>query len=51
MIGIPAHLAHHFLTGRVRAILRDMEWAGNEIMRYLLIEYRRPGVETLEAKP
>jgi biopolymer transport protein ExbB len=51
MIGIPAHLAHHFLTGRVRAILRDMEWAGNEIMRYLLIEYRRPGVETMEAKP
>jgi biopolymer transport protein ExbB len=51
MIGIPAHLAHHFLTGRVRAILRDVEWAGNEIMRYLLIEYRRPGVEPVEAKP
>ncbi|HWZ93914.1 MAG TPA: MotA/TolQ/ExbB proton channel family protein [Opitutaceae bacterium] len=51
MIGIPAHLAHHFLNGRVRAILRDVEWAGNEIMRYLLIEYRRPGVEAAEAKP
>ena len=51
MIGIPAHLAHHFLTGRVRAILRDVEWAGNEIMRYLLIEYRRPGGEAVEAKP
>jgi biopolymer transport protein ExbB len=51
MIGIPAHLAHHFLTGRVRAILRDVEWAGNEIMRYLLIEYKRPGGETAEAKP
>jgi biopolymer transport protein ExbB len=51
MIGIPAHLSHHFLTGRVRAILRDMEWAGNEIMRYLLIEYRKPVVEAAEAKP
>ena len=51
MIGIPAHLAHHFLTGRVRAILRDVEWAGNEIMKYLLTEYRRPGVEAVEIKP
>ena len=43
MLAIPAHLAHHFLTGRVRAIVRDMEWAGNEIMRYLLTEYRSAG--------
>jgi len=40
IIAIPAHLAHHFLTGRVRAIVRDVEWAGNEIMKYLLIDYR-----------
>ena len=40
MLAIPAHLAHHFLTGRVRAIVRDVEWAGNEIMKYLLTEYR-----------
>lgn len=40
MLAIPAHLAHHFLGGRVRAIVRDVEWAGNEIMKYLLIEYR-----------
>jgi len=40
MLAIPAHLGYHFLTGRVRAIVRDMEWAGNEIMRYLLTEYR-----------
>lgn len=39
-IAIPAHLAYHFLSGRVRAIVRDMEWAGNEIMRFLLTEYR-----------
>jgi biopolymer transport protein ExbB len=40
MLAIPAHLAHHFLAGRVRAIVRDIEWAGNEIMKYLLIDYR-----------
>ena len=42
MIAIPAHLAHHFLSGRVRAIVRDVEWSGNEIMQYLVTEYRRP---------
>jgi len=34
---------HHFLTGRVRAIVRDVEWSGNEIMKYLIIEYRSGG--------
>jgi biopolymer transport protein ExbB len=43
MLAIPAHLAHHFLSGRVRAIVRDVEWSGNEIMKYLLTEYR--GIE------
>lgn len=46
-LAIPAHLAHHLLHGRVRAILRDVEWAGNEIMRYLLVDYRG----TVVAKP
>lgn len=40
MVAVPAHLAYHFLSGRVRAIVRDVEWAGNEIMQYLLTEYR-----------
>jgi biopolymer transport protein ExbB len=40
MLAIPAHLAHHFLSGRVRAIVRDVEWSANEIMKYLLTEYR-----------
>ena len=40
MLAIPAHLAHHFLASRLRAIVRDLEWSGNEIMRYLLTEYR-----------
>jgi biopolymer transport protein ExbB len=40
LLAIPAHLAYHFLSGRVRAIVRDVEWSGNEIMKYLLTEYR-----------
>lgn len=40
MLAIPAHLAYHFLSGRVRAIVRDIEWSGNEIMKYLMTEYR-----------
>jgi len=39
-LAIPAHLGYHFLSGRVRAIVRDVEWAGNEIMRYLQTDYR-----------
>lgn len=43
MLAIPAHLAHHFLSGRVRAIVRDVEWSANEIMKYLATEYRTAG--------
>ena len=43
MLAIPAHLAHHFLNGRVRAIVRDVEWAGNEIMKFLRTEYQGAG--------
>jgi biopolymer transport protein ExbB len=39
-VAILGHLSHHFLGGRVRAIVRDLEWSANEIMRYLLVEYR-----------
>jgi biopolymer transport protein ExbB len=52
MLAIPAHVAHHFLSGRVRAIVRDVEWSGNEIMRYLQNDYRgkKPGgSEAVEA--
>lgn len=50
MLAIPAHLAHHFLNGRIRAIVRDVEWAGNEMMEYLLTEYRgiKPGESVKE---
>lgn len=43
LVAIPAHLSYHFLSGRVRAIIRDVEWAGNEIMRYLLTDFREAG--------
>ena len=39
-VAIPAHLARHFLSGRVRALVQDMEWAGGELMRYLLRDHR-----------
>jgi len=51
MLAIPAHLAHHFLSGRVRAIVRDVEWAGNEMMKYLLTEYRGATLPVREAAP
>ncbi len=50
MLAIPAHLAHHFLSGRVRSIVRDMEWSANEIMKYLLTEYRGKTPGAGEAK-
>jgi len=51
MLAIPAHLAYHFISGRIRAIVRDIEWSGNEIMKYLLTEYRgvKPGERRSEA--
>jgi biopolymer transport protein ExbB len=45
-IAIPVHLARHFLNGRVRALVHDMEWVGNELMRYLLRERRSGKVES-----
>jgi biopolymer transport protein ExbB len=51
MLAIPAHLAHHFLSGRVRAIVRDVEWSSNEIMKYLLTEYRGKTPGNGEAPP
>jgi biopolymer transport protein ExbB len=39
-VAIPAHLAHHFLRGRVRALVHDLEWVGNEIIRFVLHDLR-----------
>ena len=35
-IAILAHLAYHFLNGRVRALVHDMEWVGNEIIQWVI---------------
>ncbi len=37
-IAIMAYLAHHFLYGRVRALVHDMEWAGNDMLQFLLVD-------------
>ena len=52
-VAIPARLAQHFLAGRVRAIVRDIEWATNEVMRHLLTDYRTaaPVADQTEAAP
>ena len=34
-IGVMAFLAHHFLVGRVRALVHDFEWVGHEIFEFL----------------
>ncbi len=43
-IGVTARLAHHFLHGRVRALVHDMEWVGNDLLQFLLGERRRAAV-------
>lgn len=43
VVAIPAHLGRHFLAGRVRALVQDMEWVGSEMMRYLLKEHPKNG--------
>lgn len=35
VIAAMAFLAHHFLTARVRSLVQDMEWVGNDIMQFL----------------
>ena len=47
-VAIPVHLGRHFLNGRVRALVHDMEWVANELMRYLLREQPRAGAEAAE---
>jgi biopolymer transport protein ExbB len=37
-IAILAYLVYHFLSGRVRALVHDMEWVGNDMLQFLLVE-------------
>lgn len=39
-VAVPAHLAFHFLRGRVRVLVHDMEWTANEIMHFVLHDLR-----------
>lgn len=38
MIAIMAHIAHHFLHGRVRALVHDMEYTGHDLIRFMQLE-------------
>jgi biopolymer transport protein ExbB len=46
-IGVAARLGHHFLAGRVRSLMHDMEWVGNELLTFLVVQRR--GSETVAA--
>jgi biopolymer transport protein ExbB len=35
VVAIPAHLGRHFLHGRVRALVHDMEWVANDLMDHV----------------
>ena len=37
-IAIMAALAHHFLTGRVRSLVNDLEWISHSIYEFLTTE-------------
>jgi len=39
-IAIITYLGFHFLHGRVRALVRDMEWAGNEMLKFIVRDLR-----------
>lgn len=44
VFAVMAHFAHHFLHGRVRALVNDMEYAGHNIMEFVL--FNLPAEET-----
>jgi biopolymer transport protein ExbB len=37
-IAVVAYLGYHFLYGRVRALVHDMEWVGNDMLLFLLTD-------------
>lgn len=48
-IGVMAVLAHHFLMGRVRALVHDFEWVGHEIYEFLTTDRELLSADTKEA--
>jgi len=43
-----ATLAHHFLCGRVRALVHDFEWVGHHIHEFLMVEAPSATVSKVE---
>ncbi|MDR2844907.1 MAG: MotA/TolQ/ExbB proton channel family protein [Puniceicoccales bacterium] len=41
-----AHFAHHLLSGRVRSIVHDMEWAAHETIQFLQYDLPREEAKT-----
>lgn len=36
LLSILAYMAYHFLMGRVKSLVHDMEWVGHEVVQFLL---------------
>ncbi|MEM1222225.1 MAG: MotA/TolQ/ExbB proton channel family protein [Verrucomicrobiota bacterium] len=47
-IAVMATLAHHFLYGRVRAIVHDFEWVGHNIYEFLTTEEFKETAKDIE---
>ena len=47
-IAVMATLAHHFLCGRVRALVHDFEWVGHNIHEFLMVEAPSATVSKVE---
>ncbi|MDA0346172.1 MAG: MotA/TolQ/ExbB proton channel family protein [Verrucomicrobia bacterium] len=43
-IAVLSYLGFHFLHGRVRALVRDMEWTGNEMLKFIVSDLRDEGI-------
>ena len=43
-IAVLCYLGFHFLHGRVRALVRDMEWTGNEMLKFIVRDLRDEGI-------
>jgi len=50
-VAIMAYLAHHFLHGRVRALVHDMEWVGNDMLQFLLVDLPATPESASNAEP
>ena len=48
-IGIMAAIGHHFLSGRVRALVHDFEWMSHEIFQFLTTDETAPKASDSDA--